>query len=69
MHRQRHRERAGNAAMDEIVMALRTRGDFYGCTTGINTRQIYRTSKLLSTIIGVGISAQQADRRRERLRA
>ena len=49
-------ERAGNAAMDEIVMALRTRGDFYGCTTGINTRQIYRTSKLLSTIIGVGIA-------------
>lgn len=46
-------ERAGNAAMDEIVMALKTRGDFYGCTTDINTRQIYRTSKLLSTIIGV----------------
>ena len=49
-------ERAGNAAMDEIVMALRTRGDMFGCSTGINTRQIYRTGKLLSTITGVGIA-------------
>lgn len=48
-------ERAGNAALEEIVMALHTRPDYYDCHTNIDTRQIYRTSKLLSTIIGVGI--------------
>lgn len=35
-------ERAGNAAMEEIVMALKTRSDFYRCETNINTREIYR---------------------------
>lgn len=49
-------ERAGNAAMDEIVMALHTRRDLYDCETGINTKQLYRTGKLLSTITGVGIA-------------
>src|SRR2546426_1938625 len=33
-------ERAGNAAMEEIVMALRTRRDFYQCDTGINTQRL-----------------------------
>lgn len=49
-------ERAGNASLEEIVMALRTRRDFYDADTGIDTRQIYRASKLLSNIIGVPIS-------------
>ncbi|MEM1483847.1 2-isopropylmalate synthase [Oscillospiraceae bacterium PP1C4] len=49
-------ERAGNAALDEIVMTLHTRKDYYDCTTNINTKQIYRTSKLLTTITGVGVS-------------
>lgn len=48
-------ERAGNAALEEIVMAIHTRSETLGMTTGINTRQIYRTSKLISTIIGVSI--------------
>lgn len=43
-------ERAGNASLEEIVMALRTRKDFYDAETGVNTKQIYRSSKLLSNI-------------------
>ena len=42
-------ERAGNASLEEIVMALRTRKDFYDADTKIETRQIYKSSKLLST--------------------
>lgn len=49
-------ERAGNASLEEIAMALRTRHEYYGCDTRIDTKQIYRTSKLLSTITGVGIA-------------
>ena len=48
-------ERAGNASLEEIVMAIKTRSDFYNAHTDINTKQIYRTSKLLSNIIGVQI--------------
>ena len=48
-------ERAGNASLEEIVMALKTRRDFYGVETQINTRQIYKSSKLLSNITGVPI--------------
>lgn len=53
-------ERAGNASMEEIVMALHTRKDFYDAETGINTRQIYRSSKLLSNITGVPIPPSKA---------
>jgi len=49
-------ERAGNAALEEIIMAMNTRKDLYGFETNINTRQLYRTSRLLSTITGVAIS-------------
>ena len=38
-----------------ILMALKTRRDFYGVETQINTRQIYKSSKLLSNITGVPI--------------
>lgn len=48
-------ERAGNAAMEEIVMAIKTRRDHYGATTGIDTTRIYPTSKLVSSVIGVKI--------------
>ena len=53
-------ERAGNAALEEIVMAIRTRSQLYGCQTGVQTRQIYRTSKLLSTITGVSVPPNKA---------
>ena len=48
-------ERAGNASMDEIVMALRTRKDFFGLETGIVTEQIYAASRLVSQITGIPI--------------
>lgn len=48
-------ERAGNAALEEIVMALYGRREFYGCETQIKHHEIYRSSKLLSTITGVPI--------------
>lgn len=49
-------ERAGNASLEEIVMALHTRRDYYECETHVDTHQIYRASKLLSTITGVPIA-------------
>ncbi len=45
-------ERAGNVSLEEIIMALDTRGQFFGLETGINLRQIYRTCRLVSTVIG-----------------
>ena len=48
-------ERAGNAAMEEIVMALATRGNYYKAATNIDTQQIYRTSRLVSSLTGVNI--------------
>ena len=53
-------ERAGNASLEEIVMALHTRRDFYDAETGVNTKQIYRSSKLLSNITGVPIPPSKA---------
>jgi 2-isopropylmalate synthase len=45
-------ERAGNTSMEEVVMALKTRKDLMAMRTGVNTRQIYPASRLLSQIIG-----------------
>ena len=53
-------ERAGNASLEEIAMALHTRREFYDAETGINTRQIYRSSKLVSNITGVPVSPTKA---------
>lgn len=53
-------ERAGNAALEEVVMALETRKDFYGVIHNINTKQIYRTSKMISTLTGVFIQPNKA---------
>jgi len=46
-------ERAGNAALEEVVMALRVRGDDMGHTTGVCTERLYRTSRLLSYLTGI----------------
>ncbi|MFC0633502.1 2-isopropylmalate synthase [Brevundimonas balnearis] len=43
-------ERAGNASVEEVVMALRTRQDRYGLTTGVDTPQLVATSRMLSQI-------------------
>jgi 2-isopropylmalate synthase len=53
-------ERAGNASLEEIVMALRTRKDLVDCDTGINTEEIYRSSKLLTSIIGIPVQPNKA---------
>jgi 2-isopropylmalate synthase len=49
-------ERAGNAALEELVMALNVRKHYYNCTTGITTEQIYPTARLLSRIIGAPLA-------------
>jgi 2-isopropylmalate synthase len=53
-------ERAGNAAMEELIMALLTRREFYQATTNIDTRQIYRASRLVSTLTGIAVSPVKA---------
>lgn len=53
-------ERAGNAALEEVVMNLNTRKDFYGFETKIKTKEIYKTSKLLSSITGVRVQPNKA---------
>ena len=53
-------ERAGNASLEEIVMALHTRAAYYDAETGINTKQIYKSSKLLSSITGVAIAPSKS---------
>jgi len=53
-------ERAGNTALEEVVMALHTRRDFYGLTTGINTRQLYPVSRKLSHITGMQVQRNKA---------
>ncbi len=53
-------ERAGNAALEEVVMAIRTRRDFFGLDTGIKTREIYRTSRLVSDLTGINVQANKA---------
>ena len=53
-------ERAGNAALEEIVMALNTRKDFFKNSSNIDTRQIIRSSKMLSAITGVQVQPNKA---------
>ena len=53
-------ERAGNAALEEIVMALATRGDYYGCSTNINTRRLFPTSRLVSNITRMKVQRNKA---------
>jgi 2-isopropylmalate synthase len=53
-------ERAGNAALEEIVMAIRTRQDYYGVTTGINTQKLVPTSRLVSSITGMKVQRNKA---------
>ncbi len=54
-------ERAGNTSMEEVVMALKTRPDvFEGLDTGIETTEIYPSSRMLSSIIGVSVPPNKA---------
>lgn len=53
-------ERAGNAAMEEIVMALKTRPGFFNADTKIVTSEIYKTSRLVSKITGMTVQPNKA---------
>ncbi len=53
-------ERAGNASLEEIVMALHTRAQHFGVQTNVQTRQLARTSRLLAAIIGVPVPPNKA---------
>lgn len=53
-------ERAGNASLEEVVMALYTRKSKYGKYTGINTKEIYRTSRLVSNLTGMKVQPNKA---------
>ncbi len=53
-------ERAGNASLEEVVMALRTRRDYYGIDTGINSKKLCPISHLVSSITGMKIQRNKA---------
>ena len=53
-------ERAGNAALEEIVMNLKVRSAYYGADTHVDTKQIIKTSKLLSMITGIKVQPNKA---------
>jgi len=53
-------ERAGNASLEELVMALRTRKDYFNFQTSVKTKEIMRTSKLVSRLMGIPVQANKA---------
>ena len=53
-------ERAGNCSLEEIVMLLRTRSDVHGLDTGINTRELARTSRMVSRFTGYAVQPNKA---------
>ncbi len=53
-------ERAGNCSLEEVVMALRTRQDFYHCDTRIHTQRLVPTSRLVSNVTGMQVQRNKA---------
>ncbi len=53
-------ERAGNASLEEIVMVLKTRSENYQAQTSIDTREIYRTSRMVSRIMNIPVQPNKA---------
>jgi len=53
-------ERAGNCSLEEVVMALRTRRDYYGCETRITTQKLVPTSRLVANITGIQVPRNKA---------
>jgi len=53
-------ERAGNASLEEVVMGLRVRGDFFSADTKIDSTQIYAASRLVSQVTGVKVQPNKA---------
>ncbi len=53
-------ERAGNASLEEIVMTLKTRKDLFQCETRVHTQEIFRASRLVSTLTGIRVQPNKA---------
>ena len=53
-------ERAGNCALEEIVMAVRTRNEYYGLDVGVNTKRLWPTSRLVSRVTGIHVQRNKA---------
>jgi 2-isopropylmalate synthase len=53
-------ERAGNASLEEIVMAIKTRSDFFNLSTNVDSRQIYKTSRRVSELTGFAVQPNKA---------
>ena len=53
-------ERAGNAALEEVVMGIRTRAEYYGVSTGIEPREFLRTSRMVADMLGMPVPANKA---------
>ena len=53
-------ERAGNASLEEVVMAIKTRADFFGLGTNVDTTGIHRTSRLVSQLTGMTVQPNKA---------
>ena len=54
-------ERAGNASLEEVVMTIKTRKDFFAdCKTNINTKEIYKASRLVSNLTGMMVQPNKA---------
>ncbi len=53
-------ERAGNCSLEEVVMAIRTRAEHFGVETGVDTRRLYPTSRLVSSITGMHVPRNKA---------
>jgi len=53
-------ERAGNASLEEVAMAIKTRADFFGLETNINSRDIYRASRLVADLSGMSLQPNKA---------
>ena len=53
-------ERAGNCSLEEVVMAIRTRAEFFDLETGIDTTRLYPTSRLVSSITGMHVPRNKA---------
>ena len=53
-------ERAGNCSLEEVVMAIRTRSDYFQFHTGINTRRLYPTSRLVANVTGIQVQRNKA---------
>jgi 2-isopropylmalate synthase len=53
-------ERAGNASLEEAVMAIKTRKDFFGLDTKINTKELYKTSRMVADMLGIFVPPNKA---------